>query len=340
MRKGLFVLLMFAIAVSGGMAMFRIGMTAIVDHPALEATREGIIDELIRRGFALGTDFVVEFQSAQGNMSTAVAIANYFRSNPFDLVVAISTPSAQTCANAIQGVPVVFTAVTDPVDAGLVPSLGKNPGNVVGVSDMTPVKTQFQLIRLVVPEARTVGIVANPGETNSLITVAHARAACEELGFKLVEIPGCNTSEMIAALTAAVGQIDALYVGTDNTAASCIESLHRIAQTNKVPMISGFFTLARSNGVISYGFEYYNLGLDTGAIVWDLLHGKPVSEIESRLMNANALLLLIDLDTAKEIGLSIPEALLARADYLVVNGVQCRTRESALSAGINSDSCP
>ncbi|MDD8053025.1 MAG: ABC transporter substrate binding protein, partial [Thermotogota bacterium] len=84
MRKGLFVLLMFAIAVSGGMAMFRIGMTAIVDHPALEATREGIIDELIRRGFALGTDFVVEFQSAQGNMSTAVAIANYFRSNPFD----------------------------------------------------------------------------------------------------------------------------------------------------------------------------------------------------------------------------------------------------------------
>jgi len=336
MRKWVFVLLVGMIAASGGMAMFRIGMTAIVDHPALEATREGVIDELVRRGFVLGSDFTVEFQSAQGNMTTAVAIANYFRSNQFDLVVAISTPSAQTCANAIKDIPVVFTAVTDPVDAALIPSLGKNPGNVVGVSDMTPVRTQFQLIRLVVPEARKVGILSNPGETNSLVTVAHARAACEELGFDLVEIPGSNTSEMIAALTATVGQIDALYVGTDNTAASCIETLHRIALSNKVPMISGFFTLARSNGVISYGFEYYNLGLDTGTIVWNLLHGKPVSEIESRLMNANALLLLVDLDAAKEIELSIPDILLARADYLVVNGVQNRTRDSGLSTSVKN----
>ena len=327
MRKWVIALLVGLIVASGGMAMFRIGMTAIIDHPALEAAREGIIDELIRRGLVLGTDFVVEFQSAQGNMNTAVAIANYFRSYPFDVVVALSTPSAQTCANAIQDIPVVFTAVTDPVDAELIPALGKNPGNVVGVSDMTPVRTQFQLIRLVVPKARKVGILVNPGEANSLITVAHAREACAELGLELLEIAGSNTSEMIAALTALVGQVDAVYVGTDNTAASCVESLHRIAQSNKVPLITGFFTQERANGVISYGFEYYNLGLDTGTIVWDLLHGKPVSELESRLMNANALLLLIDLDTAQDIGLQIPEALMARADYLVVNGVQTRVRE-------------
>ncbi len=282
-RKWVIALLVGLIVASGGMAMFRIGMTAIIDHPALEAAREGIIDELIRRGLVLGTDFVVEFQSAQGNMNTAVAIANYFRSNPFDVVVALSTPSAQTCANAIQDIPVVFTAVTDPVDAELIPALGKNPGNVVGVSDMTPVRTQFQLIRLVVPKARKVGILVNPGEANSLITVAHAREACAELGLELLEIAGSNTSEMIAALTALVGQVDAVYVG--------------------------------------------NLGLDTGTIVWDLLHGKPVSELESRLMNANALLLLIDLDTAQDIGLQIPDALMARADYLVVNGVQTRVRE-------------
>jgi len=326
MKKMLWVLLCVVVMSVFGFSTVRIGITAIVDHPALDSARLGIIDALVQRGFVLGTDFVVEFQSAQGNMNTAVSIANHFRSSDFSLVVGISTPSAQTLANAIKDIPVVFTAVTDPVASSLVPSLGKNPGNVVGVSYMTPVKTQFQLLKLVVPTAQKVGIVTNPGEANSVIVTEHARQACEELGLRLIEVVGSNSSEMITALTAAVGELDALYVGTDNTAASCIESLHRITVSNKVPMMCGDFTLARSGGVMAYGFDYFNLGLDTGKIVWEILNGKPVSDIESRLMNADSLLLLINMDVAEEISLAIPDLLIARADFLIVNGSEQQKR--------------
>ena len=326
MKRRLWVLLLCVVVSVIGFSTVRIGITAIVDHPALDSAREGIIEALARKGMVLGTDFIVEFQSAQSNMNTAVSIANHFRSGDFAVVVGISTPSAQTLANAIKNIPVVFTAVTDPVDAELIPSLGKNPGNVVGVSDMTPVKTQFQLLKLLVPTAKKVGIVTNPGEANSVIITEHARQACEELGLRLVEIVGSNSSEMIGALTATVGGLDALYVGTDNTAASCMESLHRIAVSNKVPMLCGDFTLARSGGVVAYGFDYFNLGLDTGQIVWELINGKPVSEIASRLMNAESLLLLVNMDVAKELGLTIPDALIARADYLIINGVEQQKR--------------
>ena len=200
MKRRLLVLLLCVVVSVIGFSTVRIGITAIVDHPALDSAREGIIEALARKGMVLGTDFIVEFQSAQGNMNTAVSIANHFRSGDFAVVVGISTPSAQTLANAIKNIPVVFTAVTDPVDAELIPSLGKNPGNVVGVSDMTPVKTQFQLLKLLVPRAQKVGIVTNPGEANSVIITEHARQACEELGLRLVEIVGSNSSEMIGAL--------------------------------------------------------------------------------------------------------------------------------------------
>jgi putative ABC transport system substrate-binding protein len=322
MKKWVLAVLFVLVLSVTASAMVRIGITAIVDHPALDSAREGVIELLIKKGLVKGKDFDVEFQSAQGNISTAVSIANYFNTNGFDIVVAISTPSAQSCMNAIKTFPVVFSAVTDPVAASLVPALGKNPGNVVGVSDMTPVKTQFQLLKFVVPDVKKVGIVTNPGEANSIVITEHARAACEELGLTLVEVVGSNTSEMISALSAMVDDLDALYVGTDNTAASCIESLHRITVSKKVPMLCGDFNTARDGGVMAYGFDYFSLGMDTGTIVWDIIQGKSVSEIDSRLMNADSLLLLLNLDVAKEIGLTFPESVKNRADFIIENGVE------------------
>lgn len=326
MSRTLLVLIVLSIFVTIGWGMFRIGITAIVDHPALDATRNGVIDELVKRGYVLDKDFQVEYQSAQGNMNTAVSIANYFNTGNFDIVVAISTPSAQTCANAIKTFPVVFSAVTDPVAASLIPALGKNPGNVVGISDMTPVKTQIQLIKFLLPLAEKIGIMTNPGEANSLVITEHAKIACKELGLELIEIVGTNTSEMIAALSAMIGEVDAVYIGTDNTAASCIESLQRIAVANKVLLICADVSLSRASGVIGYGSDYYGLGLDTGSIVWELLNGMKPSDIESRLIKAGSLQLYLNLDVAKQINLTIPDSLKERASFILENGVETQPK--------------
>ncbi|HNW46424.1 MAG TPA: ABC transporter substrate-binding protein [Thermotogota bacterium] len=317
--------LMFCLFLFIALSLFgivRIGITAIIDHPALDAIRLGIIDGLIQDGLVLAQDFDFEFQSAQGNMSTALAIANHFNTDAFDIIVAISTPSAQACANVIKSKPVVFSAATDPVAAGLITALGKNPGNVVGVSDMTPVKTQIQLMQWVIPGLKRIGIMTNPGEANSTVLKEHAQAACSELGLELIEVVGTNTSEMIAALSAIVSTIDAIYIGTDNTAASCIESLHRIAIAQKKPIVCADISMSRSGGLIGYGFDYYAFGIDTSHIVSDIIRGKAPSEIESRLIGPDSLQLLINLDYAAHIGLKIPETLLQRASFIIENGVE------------------
>ncbi len=320
--KGQLFFCLFLFLALSVFSLTRIGITAITDHPALDAIRFGIIDGLIQEGLVLGQDFEFEFQSAQGNMSTALAIANHFNSNAFDLVVPITTPSAQAWANVIKNKPVIFSAATDPVAASLIPALGKNPGNVVGVSDMTPVKTQIQLMKLVVPGLRRIGIMTNPGEANSTVLKDHAQIACSELDIELVEVVGTNTSEMIAALSAIVSAIDAIYIGTDNTAASCIESLHRIALAQKTPIICADISMSRSGGMIGYGFDYYAFGIDTSRMVLEIIRGKTPSEIESRLIGPESLQLLINLDYAKQIGLMIPEALIARASFIIENGVE------------------
>jgi putative ABC transport system substrate-binding protein len=326
MKKIGLLLVCIAGIFSLGFGMKHIGITAITDHPALDAIRQGIIDGLVNRGFQLGVDIEVEFQSAQGNMNTAVSIANYFRTGGFDIVVAITTPSAQACANAIKNIPVVFSAATDPVAASLIPALGINPGNVVGVSDMTPVKTQIQLIRLIVPNIKTIGVIFNPGETNSVILTEHAQTACDELGIELVEVVGTTTSEMITTLSSMISQLDAIYIGNDNTAASCIESLNRVAQANDVPIICADISMSRTGGVVGYGFDYYGFGVDTASMVSELLNGKRTDEIASRLVSPDYLQLLIHLDRAKEINLQIPDSLKNRATFLIENGIETQTK--------------
>jgi putative ABC transport system substrate-binding protein len=322
MKKLLAILVLTALLLTVGLSMYRVGITAIVEHPALEAIRLGVLDKLQEKGMKLGEDFEELYQTAQGDMNTAVSIAKQFSNSDLDVVVGISTPSAQACANAIKDIPVVFSAVTDPVGASLIERLGKNNGNVCGISDMTPVRTQIRLMKLVMPEAQTVGIVYNSSEANSVSILNSAKETCDELGMELVEIIGSNTSEMINALNAVVSSVDFIYIGTDNTAANSIAAIAKSAKTAKVPIMAGDIDIARGGGVIGFGFDYYNAGLETGEIVYQLLTGVPVSEIESRLISADSLILYVDLDLAEEIGLEVPENVVSRANVVVKNGVE------------------
>jgi len=322
MKKHLVILVLMAIILTVSMSMYRIGITAIVEHPALEAIRQGVLDQLKAYGMQIGVDFEELYQTAQGDMNTAVSIAKQFSESNLDLAVGISTPSAQACANAMKSVPVVFSAVTDPVGASLIEKLGKNDLNVCGISDMTPVRTQIRLMKLIMPAAQTVGIIYNSSEANSVSIRNSAKETCDELGMDLVEIIGSNTSEMINALNAVVSTVDFIYIGTDNTAASSIAAIAKGAKTARTPIMAGDIDIARGGGVVGFGFDYYSAGLETGEIVYQLLSGVPVSQIESRLISAESLILYVNLDLADEIGLEIPENVLARADLIAENGLE------------------
>ena len=322
MKRLLAILVLTALLLTVALSMYRIGITAIVEHPALEAVRQGILDKLEENGLILGEDFEELYQTAQGDMNTAVSIAKQFSNSNLDVAVGISTPSAQACANAMKNIPVVFSAVTDPVGASLVEKLGKNSGNVCGISDMTPVRTQIRLMKLVLPEAQTVGIIYNSSEANSVSIRNSAKETCDELGMELVEIIGSNTSEMINALNAVVSSVDFIYIGTDNTAASSIAAIAKSAKTAQVPIMAGDIDIARGGGVLGFGFDYYNAGLETGEIVYKLLTGIPVAEIESRLISADSLILYVDLDLANEIGIEVPANVVSRANIILENGVE------------------
>ncbi|WP_367356198.1 ABC transporter substrate-binding protein [Mesotoga sp.] len=305
-----------------GFSMQTVGITAIVEHPALDAVRDGVIDVLEENGFKHGENIVIDFQNAQGLVSTAVTIARQFVSTNPAVMVGIATPSAQALVNASKTIPIVFSAVTDPVSASLVPSFGKNPGNVVGISDMTPVKTQLQLLKLTLPDVETVGIIYNSGEANSVTIREFAKEACDALGLKLVDITGSTTVEMVTSLNAQIKDVDAIYIGTDNTAASSIESISKIALRENIAIVAADIDIARSGGLIGFGFNYYQVGRATGELVVEILKGTPPSELETKILGQDSLILFVNTDIAEQIGVEIPQSVLDLANLVVTDGVE------------------
>ncbi|RAM60804.1 ABC transporter substrate-binding protein [Mesotoga sp. SC_3PWM13N19] len=305
-----------------GLSTQTVGITSIVEHPALDAVRDGIIDVLEENGFKDGESIVIDFQNAQGSVSTAVTIAKQFVSLNPAVMVGIATPSAQALVNASKTIPIVFSAVTDPVSASLVPSFGKNPGNVVGISDMTPVKTQLQLLKLTLPQVETIGIIYNSGEANSVTIREFAKEACDALGIRLVDITGSTTVEMVTSLNAQIKDVDAIYIGTDNTAASSIQSISKVALREKIAIVAADIDIARSGGLIGFGFNYYQIGRATGELVVQILKGASPSELETKILGQDSLILFVNTDIAEEIGIEIPQSVLDLANIVVTNGVE------------------
>jgi len=302
----------------------RIGITQIVDHPALNAVFNGIVKVIEDAGFKVGTDVVIDRQNAQGSVQNAAAIARKFASEKVDIVVAIATPSAQACVQVITDRPVIFSAVTDPFGAGLIKQLGRNESNVVGISDMVPVSTHLKLIKAVFPNARRVGVLYNPGEANSVTLTNMAKAAAPSLGLTILDMTGTNASEMVAAVNSVGPDVDVIYIGTDNTAASSMQAIGSAALRLKKPIVAADIDIARQGGLIGFGFNYFQVGVETGKLVVEILKGKKPSELESHLLGPESLMLFINLDLARELNVNIPQELVDRADIIVRNGQEVK----------------
>lgn len=313
--------LAFALVAAVGGSMARaddlplVAVTAIVEHPALDAARDGVKAALKDAGFEDGKNIRFVYESAQGNPATAVQIARKFVGEEPAVIVPIATPSAQAVASATKDIPVVFIAVSDPVGAGLVQSLGKPGGNITGVSDFSPIGDQVALIKEITPAVKTIGVIYNPGEANSVSLVEAFRGTAEDNGFKVVESTANTSAAVQQAARALVGKADAIYVPTDNTVISALESAVKVAEEAKIPLYTADTDSVARGAIAAIGFNYFDVGKEAGVMVADILGGQKPSKIPAVV--AKGTNLVVNPGAAARYGVTIPEAVVAKATTVV-----------------------
>jgi len=293
----------------------KVGVTSIVEHPALDAARDGVKAALEKAGYRDGENYRFIFQSAQNRQPTAVQIAQKFVGDKVDVIVAIGTPSAQAAVNATKDIPIVFSAITDPVAAGLMANLERPDANVTGVSDMTPIGDHVQLMVQLLPEAKKIGYLYNPSEANSVAALKILQQEAQNRGLEIVESTAIQTSQVRNATLALVDKVDVIYITTDNTVVSALETAIMVANENKVPFVAADPESAARGALVAAGVNYFDIGLLTGDMVVKLLEGGEISEIPAQIAPANDL--YINRKTAEAIGYNFPENIVQRATKII-----------------------
>ena len=291
-----------------------VATTAIVEHPALDAVRDGIKQTLNDNGYS-GDNLKFTYESAQGKPEIAAQIARKMVGDNPDIIVAIATPSAQASVATNSSIPVVFSAVTDPVAAKLVPTLEKPGGNVTGLSDMANVKEHLELIKEFVPNLKAVGIPYNPGETNAVSMLAAIKVEAEKMGIKIVESAAPKSSDVMIAAKQLVGKVDAIYCPIDNTIISAVESVVKVGIDAQIPVFAGDTDTVARGAVAAVGYDYFDLGRQTGDIVVRILKGEKPGSIDVKM--AKGTNLFVNPKMAKKMGIKIPEAVLSRATKII-----------------------
>ena len=292
-----------------------IGVNQFVEHPALDAVRLGFIEYLNENGYPEGEMVIYEVNFAQADFGTATLIAEKLVGLNPALILAIATPSAQAMVNATDEIPVLFSAITDPVAAGLVDSLEGGGKNVTGTSDLSPVDTQFELILEIVPDAKKIGFIYNAGEANSLTSLEQAKTEAERLGLEIVEATASNSSEVLIAAESLVGKVDAIHIPTDNTVVSAFESITKVCLDNGIPLFAADVDSVPRGAIAAIAIDYYRLGLQTGRMAVEILEGKDPGEMPTETLED--LLLYVNLDSAEAIGVIIPDTVIDRADEVI-----------------------
>ncbi|WP_313532732.1 ABC transporter substrate-binding protein [Shinella sp.] len=292
-----------------------VAVTAIVEHPALDAARDGVKEALEAAGYKEGENLKFIYESAQGNPATAAQIARQFVGEDPTVIVPISTPSAQAVVSATKDIPVVFTAVSDPLGAQLVTDMDKPGGNVTGLSDLSPVAEHLALIKEILPNAKTIGFLYNSGEANSVSLLAVLKAEAEKAGLTVVESAATKSAEVQGAARALVGRADAIYVPTDNTIISALEGAVSVAEEAKLPLFTADTDSVSRGAIAALGFNYKDVGKQTGEIVVRILKGENPGDIAVKVAAGTDL--VVNKGAAAKMGVTLPEALVGRATRVI-----------------------
>lgn len=295
-------------ATGSGDADYSIGILQLVDHPSLDQSNAGFVQAFEDAGLTVSFDQ----KNANGDQTTASSIAGTFASQDLDLVLAIATPAAQAAAQAITDIPVLFTAVTDAEEAGIVETNEAPGNNVTGTSDANPVEEQLQLIVDIIPGATEIGIPYSPGEANSLVQVQWAKDAAEKLGLTIVESPAVASAEVQQAVEA-LGDVDAIYVPTDNVVVSALESVIQVGESKQIPVFGAEGDSVARGAIGTFGLSYFALGYQTGEMAIDILEGG-ADPATMAVQTQSDLLLYLNLGAAERMGVEIPAEIVEQAE--------------------------
>lgn len=299
--------------------MYTIGINQLVQHDALDASREGFIEGLKEKGFEEGKNLKIDYQNAQGDIAIAKTISDQFVTSKVDMIFAIATSSLQASYNATKDIPIVFTAVTDPIGAGVAESWESSGTNVTGTSDMVSMEKQLSLLTTLVPDIKTLGVIYNSSEANSLAQVQELKKEAEKNAIDIKEISVTTVNEINQNLNAAIGSIDALYAPTDNTVASAYDLVGNICVNKNIPILCGEEAGVSKGGLCSIGIDYFKLGKEAGYKAAEILNGAKPEDIE--ISTLSDMSITINTEVAEKLNITIPEDINTKANK-VTGGVQ------------------
>lgn len=281
---------------------YKIGVLQYVQHDALDASNEGFFAALDD----LGVKYDADQQNAAGEASSCQTIAETLVNNGNDLIFAIATPAAQSVAGTTADIPILLTAVTDPAESGLIESNDAPGGNVTGTSDLTPVTEQIDLLKELIPDAKTVGVLYCSAESNSVLQADMAKEACKAAGLEAADYTVSSSNEIQTVVESMIGKVDAIYAPTDNMIAAGMATVAMIANENKIPVICGEEGMVKEGGLATYGINYYKLGYKTGEMAAKVLtEGADPASMPVEYLSAEECSLLINKETADTLGIDV-----------------------------------
>ena len=294
--------------------MVNIGISQIASHPALDLAREGFIEALNSKGFKEGENLNLEIQNAEGDIATSQMISSSFISNSKDLIFAIGTPAAQSAFNSTQDIPIITTAVTDAVEAGLVKSKEKSGTNVAGTSDAVPIDKQLKLIQEIVKDVKIIGVLYNTSEVNSEIQINNLKELAEASQIEVIAKGVTSVNDISQALDSILDKIDVLYTPADNMVASSMAIIASKALEKNIPVVGAEEAHVKGGALITEGINYKKLGFEAGLMAVEVLEGKDIRELSIKTLEETEL--VINEDTHQKLSINIDADIMERAELI------------------------
>lgn len=283
-----------------------VSVAQIVEHKSLNTIRDSFKEEMKTLGYEHGKNITLDFKDAGGQQSVLNSIMSTFAGKKSDVIVAIATPTALAAAKYSKDIPIVFSAVSDPVGAGLLKNPVKPDHNITGTSDEIQVDQILKMALKINPKLKKLGFIYNSSEANSVSNLAKAKKFCKEHNIELVEGSGANISDIQSAASVLANSCDAIFAPNDNTVASSMSALVETANKKKVPVYTGADSMVSDGGFATIGIDYTDLGKETAKMVDKILKGEKVESIPVKVFK-NHLNIYVNEKTMKTLGITLPK---------------------------------
>lgn len=292
-----------------------VAIIQLVEHTSLNTIKDAFDKQMEALGYKEGKNIHYTFKNAQSDVATAPSIIQSFQASKKDCVVAIATPVAQAAAKMSKDAPIIFAAVTDPIEAGLTSSLDKPDKNITGTSDEIQVDLILQRALEVDPDLKTLGVLYNKGEVNSVTNIAKAKAFCDKKGITLVEGTVANVNEVQSAVDVLTSKCDAIFAPNDNTIANAMDMVGPACTKAKIPFYVGADSMVQDGGFLSVGINYEDLGKETANMVDKVLKGEKIENIPVKVFKEN-LSIYVNKKVVNELGLTLPKSITSDKAYV------------------------